>query len=521
MQNNADEASTGRKGLLNWFSGNIRRKLTLFVVIILFMSLGLFWFFSVYMLQPAYQNSIRSGLTSAAYTVTEIINSMQAEGKPIVGIALIDASETQTIVGPLITQEFADRLNAAVDAGTLNLSNRCLDIASTNLAAILVEDNIEPWCALHPHGEEIFTTEGRHVRIEYNSQAAIFYRNQVFENGYIDVQDNNQISIGLISQNADYSVIVSATLERIPQAIEVIKRLLMPLAFIIAFFAVIAVWVFSHWFTRPIRKLSVATRELAKGNYDVRVANLDDDEIGDLARDFNTMAEEVGRSAEMQRDILANVSHDLRTPLTLIKGYAETVRDLTGEDAEKRTDQLNVIVDESDRLSALVGSVMELSRMSSGTEKPELVRFDLCELCDEIALRYGEVCRQDGLNFVFEGDANCNIYADANLIERALHNICGNAINHVGQDGYVGLKVIKTGYGMVRCEVSDHGPGINEEDKPHVFDRYYRSRANAGKPGTGLGLAITKAIFDAHGFDFGVNSKPGQGATFWFEARLA
>lgn len=110
-------------------------------------------------------------------------------------------------------------------------------------------------------------------------------------------------------------------------------------------------------------------REIADGNYDVQVPVVRNDELGLLGREFNHMAQEVKRSAQLEKDILANVSHDLRTPLTLIKGYAETVRDITGDDKAKRTEQCSIIVDETDRLSALVNSVMELSKVSSGAEK--------------------------------------------------------------------------------------------------------------------------------------------------------
>ena len=116
-------------------------------------------------------------------------------------------------------------------------------------------------------------------------------------------------------------------------------------------------------------ELSGAARRVAKGDYSTRVTPRGHDELAVLAQDFNTMTREVARSSELQRDLIANISHDLRTPLTLIKGYAETVRDLTGADAEKRTAQLDVIIDETDRLSGLVNSVLELSKVSSGAEK--------------------------------------------------------------------------------------------------------------------------------------------------------
>lgn len=256
---------------------------------------------------------------------------------------------------------------------------------------------------------------------------------------------------------------------------------------------------------------------MADGNYNVQVEVKRRDELGLLAREFNHMARAVRRSAELEKELLANVSHDLRTPLTLIKGYAETVRDLSGMDEERRTEQCNIIVDETDRLSALVNSVMELSKVQSGVEKPNLVDFDMSGLCFEVAGLYDAVCEQNHWTLKLEADKECMVRADPAMMERVLHNLLGNATHHIGEDGVFVLRAIPKPGGGCRVEVEDHGPGIPPEDLPYIFDRYYRARKNAGKPGTGLGLSITKAILQQHGFPFGVESEVGHGSLFWFE----
>ena len=283
-------------------------------------------------------------------------------------------------------------------------------------------------------------------------------------------------------------------------------------------FSMSAAWLFSEWFTKPLRQLSGAARQVAQGDYAVQVETNRRDELGDLAQEFNHMAKEVQHAAQMQRDLLANVSHDLRTPLTLIKGYAETVRDITGDDKAHRDEQMNIIVDEADRLTALVSSVMELSKVTSGAEKCEKVHFDMGQLCDEVSERYDAVCAQNGWQLKLElPEEELPVYADPNMMQRTLHNLLGNAMHHIGGDGIFLLRASKVPEG-VRVEIEDHGPGICAEDLPYIFDRYYRSRSDAGKQGTGLGLSITKAIFQQHGFRFGVQSTLGKGTTFWFIA---
>ena len=335
----------------------------------------------------------------------------------------------------------------------------------------------------------------------------------------MDTGSTRQMVVGVLTQDGNYGIIVSANLAQITTAAGVLAQILPPIALFLLLFDLLFAVLFSRWYTRPLHLLAEGAREMADGNYDVQVDIDRADEFGLLAEEFNHMTREVRRSAQLEKDILANVSHDLRTPLTLIKGYAETVRDINGDNEEKRTEQCNIIVDETDRLSALVNSVMELSKVQSGTARPTLVEFDMSELCFEVAGRYDALCEQHGWTLQLEADRQCPVQADPAMMERVLHNLLGNASGHLGADGVFILRAIPLEGGGCRVEVEDHGPGIPPEDLPYLFDRYYRARQDAGRAGTGLGLSITKAILQQHGFAFGVNSAVGQGSTFWFEMR--
>ncbi len=517
MSGLGNKKKTCRAENSRWLAGSIRRKLALFVGITLIVVIGLFWLFTVQLLGPAYERSINANLDKALQTVAVILNVADAQGDLLV----VDVA-----AGTMALSETANNaMNQAIADGSLDTSNRCLEVANSDGVYIGGAEGLGTRCLLHP-SRETFVYYGygvasmRDPERDRDSPMAVAIRRLVRQYGHYETVQQGQIIRGITAAGGKLTVILSTNQERIPQAVNVLRSLFLPLSVLLFAVSSLMAWIFSSWFTRPISRLSAAAREMGRGNYDVQVEACGDDEIGELGRDFNQMAREVKRSAELQRDLLANVSHDLRTPLTLIKGYAETVRDLTGDEREKRTEQLNVIVDEADRLSSLVGSVLELTRVTSGSEKIEKVRFDLTQLCEEVAYRYEAAGAQTGLRFVYTGEAACEIYADPAMVERALHNLLGNALKHVGDDKYVGLSVYRTAGGMARVEVSDHGKGVAREDQAHIFERYYRARADAGKPGTGLGLSITKAIFEANGFPFGVQSAPGEGATFWFEAKL-
>lgn len=496
---------------------SLRYRLMMFLCLASAFVLILVWVFVTHFMQPLYNHYIYKHLLNQVNTVVSIIESST---EPI-------STRSLPILDAQVSSSFEASLLSAIQSRKLDASNTCFDLADSTLQHVTGFENLYP-CLLH---EASFTTSINGKTSVWNGSVVESLRATVLSQGFVKkelVVDKNastrQMAVGRVAKNGDetYSVIFCTSLARIDEAGVVLGQLMPWIFLCLMAFSIVASWLFSRWFTKPLTKLSHATRQLAEGDYSVRVNVPETDEIGLLAADFNHMAGEVSRAAQLQRDLLANVSHDLRTPLTLIKGYAETVRDLTGDNPEKRTAQLDVIVDETDRLSGLVNSVMELSKMSSGTDKPEKVRFDLSQLCEEVAQRYEAVCAQNGYTLKLElpdPETDCTISADPAMMERVLHNLLGNAMHHIGPDNVFILRVNAPEKGTVRVEVADHGAGIAKEDLPYIFDRYYRSRSDAGKVGTGLGLSITKAILQSHGFRFGANSTLGEGSCFWFEAK--
>lgn len=485
----------------------IRGQLMWFLCFICLLLLGLFWFLSTQLLEPLYIKHIQKQLTAEAQMIVSEMDDAIAEGKEL---------SYWAFGGVKVTDDtFFDELKSKLYDNN-PLSSFCVDISDSTLRTIKKFENLT-FCNLHetalpdPQDEDIRYSTARTIR-QYCRKTGGFV--QTLEPP--TPSGSKQLVVGVMTSDGTYTVLVTTSLMHVSEAGEVMSTVLPLAAALIFAFSMSAAWLFSEWFTKPLRQLSVAARQVAQGNYAVHVEDDRNDELGTLAQDFNHMAQEVQHAAQMQRDLLANVSHDLRTPLTLIKGYAETVRDITGDDKAHRDEQMNIIVDEADRLTALVSSVMELSKVTSGAEKCERVHFDMGQLCDEVSERYDALCAQNGWELKLElPDEELPVYADPNMMQRALHNLLGNAMHHIGEDGLFFLRAFRCEDG-VRVEISDHGPGIAANDLPYIFDRYYRSRSDAGKQGTGLGLSITKAIFQQHGFRFGVQSIVGKGTTFWF-----
>ena len=238
-------------------------------------------------------------------------------------------------------------------------------------------------------------------------------------------------------------------------------------------------------------------------------------EAKDLADTLNYASEELSRSDKMQKELLANISHDLRTPLTMISGYGEVMRDVPGENTPEN---IQIIIDESTRLSELVNDLLDLSKIQTESVKFEKTRVDLTDAIESTLVRYNKLMERDGFTIEFFSDGNAFVEADKIRMLQVIYNLTNNALNYSGEDKYVCVKQ-EVNDGKVRISITDHGDGIAPEDIAMIWDRYYKvdrvhKRAVVG---TGLGLSIVKGILEAHGATYGVESALGYGSTFWFE----
>lgn len=284
------------------------------------------------------------------------------------------------------------------------------------------------------------------------------------------------------------------------------------LSFTIAYFI-------SKHISKPIVKINASAKALATGKYDVHFETEEDiEEINELVETLNYTKNELNKTEELRRDLMANVSHDLKTPLTMIKAYAEMARDLNYGNKQKRQDNLNIIIEETDRLTILVNDILALSKMQSEISQLFLEEFDLIELINTIIKRYRILHELEGYTFRFiHSKKKIMIRADRKKIEQVIYNLVNNAINYTGKNNLVTIRVQDKENILV--EIIDTGNGINEEDIKHIWDKYYKNQKKHKRNliGTGLGLSIVKNILEEHHYPYGVRSIINKGSTFYFE----
>lgn len=272
-------------------------------------------------------------------------------------------------------------------------------------------------------------------------------------------------------------------------------------------------------FSKPLKDTNEKAKRLALEDYSPSFDSYGYREIEELNTTLNYAATELGLASNLRKELIANVSHDLRTPLTMIKGYAEVMRDIPGEMNEEN---LQAIVDESTRLSNLVSDLLDISKLQSGAVPIDKSTFSLTACTADILSRFAPVVQHQGYSFTFDKQGDAQVFADKARIEQVLYNLISNAVNYSGDKKEVRITQIISD-NTVRIEVTDFGKGIEPEKLKNIWDRYYRADKNHQRAvvGTGLGLSIVKEILDLHGAHFGVFSKVGEGSTFWFELDIA
>lgn len=476
-----EEAKAPEEELKRSHHGTISLRYTIWLYFLLFITiiLILLWLFQGVILQITYQ-----------YTKTRDIKNV-----------------TNTIFTEYNRENYEEILSkAAYDY------NMCIEITDANGVSLYSFDMMANSCEIH--GEN-HAKLAQYIKEIQSSENGVIYGqvfNKRFKNKtllYVRRLGTMENPYGYIFLNTPVDMLDS-TIAVLNEQLSYISVILIAIGGIISFFV-------ARRISRPIVKITKSAEKLAQGDYNITFDGEGYDEAETLADTLNYASTEISKVDNLQRDLIANISHDLRTPLTMVKAYAEMIRDLSGDNPVKRNEHVNVIIEESNRLASLVNDILDLSKIQSGSQALLPEEFGISAKLAEILERYKLLSEQEGYQFVFEGDEEVTVRADILKIEQVIYNLINNAVNYTGADKRVIIRQINHDR-YVRIEISDTGDGISEELLPLIFDRYYRAEKNKREViGSGLGLSIVKAILKQHNFPFGVQSQVGKGSTFWFE----
>jgi len=453
----------------------ISHKLILGMLLVTILSVGILWVYQRVFLESSYMNSRVDILKATTEQLSELYKEDADSFADSAGNVFMDrniATEVSTIDGRILYST-GNTMGRGQAAGFRVLRGEYLDE--------LLRD-----------GEATTTT------VHQRQSTELFTYSKLLEDG-------------------ETVITTSLPIEPINETVDILERQLLIISAILVVVSILIGTFFSRFFLRPIKKLNKSVNALAAGDMEARVDVEARDEIGELAVNFNKMADELCKVDRLRKDLVANVSHELRTPLGLIRGYAEMSKDIHRDDPESREENLDIIIEESERLGHMVDDILDLSRIQSGNIELWHEEVDMVDLAQASALKYSVAAQQKGVDIkVTTQEDMHNVWVDRRRLEQVFHNFISNALNHTENGGSITIDLFEKD-DFLETHVKDTGRGIPPDQIEHIWDRYYKvNGSNRDSGGSGIGLSIAKSIFQAHKIDFGVNSTLGQGSDFFF-----
>ena len=339
------------------------------------------------------------------------------------------------------------------------------------------------------------------------------------------IDDGHPQNQGIVSvQPIEYEnstigyIIMHTPVAPIEETIETLKKQLSIISVISLVLATILASVYAILSIKPIRRLEEATKRIAKGDFTTRVNNVSDDEIGQLGKSINHMAEELGKIEEFRRDFIANVTHELKTPISLISAYAELVKELPALDKESNDRHMIEIIEESARLNRIVEEILYLSKLESNNIPLQYNTFEVGKLASEVvdSLHFAANDKQIQVNVSINDDIQ--IYGDREKMHQVFYNLISNAIHHCPNNTHISVESEKHP-DFNRIAIRDNGVGIASKDLPYIWDRFFKTDKSGKRndSGTGLGMSIVKNILESHQLKYGIQSAVNKGTTVYFD----
>lgn len=459
-------------------------------------------------------------------------------------IESISAHIARTLEGDGMTgEEMEDYLNAVAHEGSL-----CVRVVDMNEDAdslfVLQTNEVTPGCLVHRLSAKDMVLLSR---VAYENGGSKFYTLGPGDEGKVEADGLEQLlgeqyarmsrvyakqgetpplmlSVRVVNlpNGERYAILLNGAISPVSATVDTLKMQLLIISGVMVLIGLVLAFVTARRLSQPIERITRLSQRLAGGDFAVDFRQPGAyREVDELAATLNYAAGELGKTERLQQDLIANISHDLRTPLTLITGYAEAMRDLPGENTPEN---VQVIIDETERLSNLVNDLLDMSKLQAGVLELSREEVNLTGLIGEIKQRFNKLCAQEGYSIEFAPEVELWVNADRLKLSQVIYNLVNNAITYTGDDRRVVINqksVQRLGHHdrLVRVEVIDTGEGIRPEQIENIWQRYYHGSANHRRTNAsnGLGLYIVKQILDMHGGAYGVESTPGEGSCFWFE----
>ncbi len=491
---------------------------------------------NTFALESFYRNARVQELRNAFERIDKSFSSNIAEGKTVkefagneelhriikeystkynISIAIID-SVTNTAL--LSSERDGEILFKRIQAGMF-------DSNSNNELRVIYEDSNNK-ISLHKINRE-----------QNNSVASTTGEKKLYDEILGDEQQMEFIeSLGYLGDNQTM-ILMSTPVASLKESVNLSNRFFIYLGIGTVLFGLIIMYYLTRRVTQPILELAEISERMGKLDFAVRYDGADADEIGVLGQNMNVMSgkleatikelkeanlklqDDIKKKDEidrMRRDFISNVSHELKTPIALIQGYAEGLNEGLCEDEESRTYYTEVIIDEATKMNTMVKQLLTLSALESGAIEMEKKEFDIVELADGVVMSTSILLNNRNVKIHFEESGPISVFGDEFKIEEAITNIVSNAIHHVKDGGEIRVTVVKEGE-RVRVSVYNTGNPIPEEDLDNLWEKFYKvDKAHSRKyGGSGIGLSIVKAIIEAHGGEVGVCNLEN-GVKFWF-----
>ena len=466
---------------------SIRWKLAAYMAGFVLLILALIWFFQIFLLDTFFFSVKKKEMQNAAAQLIEVLETDSLSSQ-------IYEEAVDHSLG-IIIYEFEGK-------NVRQLIN--VDATGNNVITTLSEKGLmRVYRKVQSHGGSYFFTNFSFGGSEHDNSE----QERPMRLVYVEIKN--------VSEEKMYMVLLDTSMQPLDSTVQTLATQHAWITLCILIGAGFMVFLLYRHISKPLIRMTESAKHLAKGKYDVIFSGEGYRETRELADTLNYASNELSRLDGLQKELIANISHDLRTPLTMIRGYSEMMRDIPGENSPEN---MQAVIDETARLSELVNDLLDLSKLQAGAAEMSPTLFDLTNAIQEVLARYDQLVKHNGYHVLFEYDTTVNIWGDRGMLLQVLYNLINNAINYTGEDHTVTVTQTTVG-DFVRITVTDSGEGIAPEEMPLIWDRYYKVDKvhRRAMIGTGLGLSIVKRILEKHHAAYGVNSTLGEGSSFWFE----